>query len=277
VTLSSHGVGLGTSTMAGPPRRSDGTIFECRDLKVIFQSPEGPRPVLDRVTFDVHDGEFLSIMGRSGTGKSTLLRVLGGLLVPEPGSVVNFRGVRVERPPEGVVFVFQNYAATLLSWRTIGKNVALGLEGRLSKDEIRDRVQETLAMVGLADRAGDYPWQLSGGMQQRVQLARALALRASVILMDEPFGSLDAITRSGLQDELQRIQQQTHTTVVFVTHDIDEAVYLSDRILLLEGSPATVPACLEDELPRPRHQLGTRELADFARLRRVAYEQIAVP
>lgn len=216
----------------------------------------------------------MSVMGRSGTGKTTLLKVLAGLLAPSAGSVVTYRGAAVHGPPEGVAFVFQNYEAALLPWRTIERNVSLGLEGKLPKKEINRRVEETLTLVGLADRAQDYPWQMSGGMQQRVQLARALAIGASTLLMDEPFASLDAITKAALQDQLQRIQEQTGATVVFVTHDIDEAVYLSDRILILAGRPGTIAAGLEDGVPRPRHQLESRELPEYLKLRREIYERI---
>ena len=148
-------------------------------------------------------------MGRSGTGKTTLLKVLGGLRDATPGSVVRAAGAPVDGPPEGVIFVFQDYSASLLPWRTVERNVSLGLEGRLERPQLEQRVTEALEMVGLADRRRDYPWQLSGGMQQRVQLARSLAMRASVLLMDEPFGSLDAMTKAALQDELQQVHQDT--------------------------------------------------------------------
>jgi len=258
-----------------PARPQAGGIFRARNLGVVLDSAQGPRPILAHVDLELGDGEFLSIMGRSGTGKTTLLRVLGGLVDPTPSSNVLFEGGRVDGPPAGVGFVFQNYAASLLPWRTLAGNVALGLEGHTSKDERRDRVAEALAMVGLADRAKDYPWRLSGGMQQRVQLARALAMRPSVLLMDEPFGALDAMTKASLQDGLLGVQQRTGSTVVFVTHDVDEAVYLSDRIVVLEGSPATVAHEVEVALPRPRHQLATKEQPAFLRLRRAIYDAIA--
>jgi len=267
-------------TLAPPdppaPLRSTapGTSFQTRDLGVVFDGAQGPRPVLAHVDLRVGAGELVSVMGRSGTGKTTLLRVLSGLLDPTPESEVTLHGKPVDGPPEGVVFVFQNYAASLLPWRTVERNVALGLEGHTSARERRARVAEALAMVGLADRARDYPWRLSGGMQQRVQLARALAVRPSALLMDEPFGALDAMTRASLQDELQQVQARTGTTVVFVTHDIDEAVYLSDRIVVLEGSPATIAHRFDVDLPRPRHQLATKELPAFLKLRRAVYDAI---
>ena len=250
-------------------------ICECRDLAVELDSNEGPRRILEGITADFREGEFVSVMGRSGTGKTTLLRVLDGLIEPASGSEVRFRGQPLDGPPKEAVFIFQNYAASLLPWRTIEKNVALGLEGRVSsKDEIRRRVADALTTVGLAERATDYPWRLSGGMQQRVQLARGLAMDACVLLMDEPFGALDAMTKSSLQDELQRVHQQRRPTIVFVSHDIDEAVYLSDRILILGGSPATIAREIPVELPRPRDQLATKELAEFHRLRRLVYDEI---
>lgn len=268
--------------MATDGRRAEATasatgtvVCQCRNLTVELASTEGPRRILEGITVDFREGEFVSIMGRSGTGKTTLLRVLDGLIEPAPGSEVRFRGDVLDGPPKEAVFVFQNYAASLLPWRTIEKNVALGLEGRVpSKDEIRRRVADALKMVGLAERAKDYPWRLSGGMQQRVQLARGLAMDACALLMDEPFGALDAMTKSSLQDELQRVHQQRKPTVVFVSHDIDEAVYLSDRILILGGSPATITREIRVELPRPRDQLATKELAEFHRLRRLVYDEI---
>jgi NitT/TauT family transport system ATP-binding protein len=244
------------------------STFDARNVGVVLDS----RAILEGVNLTIGDGEFVSIMGRSGSGKTTLLRVLGGLL--DPASDVTFAGRRVEGPSDGVAFVFQNYAASLLPWRTVEGNVGLGLEGHTTKPERRQRVAETLAMVGLGDRAKDRPWQLSGGMQQRVQLARALAMRPSVLLMDEPFGALDAMTKASLQDELLGVQQRTGTTIVFVTHDIDEAVYLSDRIVILDGAPATVAHEIEVDLPRARHQLATKELPEFHRLRRTAYDAI---
>lgn len=247
---------------------------ECRNLSVELASGAGSRSILRSVDIEIGDGEFVSIMGRSGTGKTTLLRVLGGLLDPAPGSTVRFNGKPVQGPPEGAVTVFQNYAASLLPWRTIERNVALGLEGQVPQPERDARVAEALAVVGLAGRAKDHPWRLSGGMQQRVQLARALAMRPSVLLMDEPFGALDAMTKASLQDELLRAYERTGATVVFVTHDIDEAVYLSDRVLILRGDPATVAERIPVPIPRPRDQLATKELPAFLTTRRRVYDAI---
>ena len=249
-------------------------VFGARGLDVELDSSEGRRCILKGITADLRDGELVSIMGRSGTGKTTLLRVLCGLVEPAPGSVLTFRGGPVTGPPEGVVFVFQNYAASLLPWRTIERNVALGIEGRVPKADVRRRAADALALVGLAERATDYPWRLSGGMQQRVQLARALAMDACALLMDEPFGALDALTKASLQDELQKVHQQRNPTIAFVTHDVDEAVYLSDRILIMGGTPATITREIRVGLPRPRDQLATKELPEFLHLRRTVYDEL---
>jgi NitT/TauT family transport system ATP-binding protein len=245
--------------------------FSCTDLFVEYRTQNGPLRVLENVSFSCAPGEFLSVLGPSGTGKTTLLRILAGLLSPGDGSSVRFEGTPLTGPNDGVAIVFQNYAASLLQWRTVERNVALGLEGRVERAELHDRVAAALELVGLADRRTDYPWQLSGGMQQRVQIARALVTRPKVLLMDEPFGALDAMTKNQLQDELLRVRELTGTTVVFVTHDIDEAVYLSDRVLVLSGKPARVTAELPVELPSPRNQVTTKEDPAYLAARHAVY------
>jgi NitT/TauT family transport system ATP-binding protein len=252
--------------------RGDPThAFECRNVSVSFDTADGPNQVLQGVNFNVAPGEFVSIVGQSGTGKSTLLRIMGGLQRAEKESVVRYRATEVTNTPAGVVLVFQDYQGSLLPWRTVEKNVALGLEGKLPKAERSERCRAALELVGLSGRARDYPWRLSGGMQQRVQIARALAMEPEVLLMDEPFGALDAMTKEQLQDELQTVHRITGATIVFVTHDIDEAVYLSDRVLVLAGSPARVTSELEVTLPRPRDQISTKEHAAYLALRHAAY------
>ena len=254
--------------------RSPPVIFECRDVAVERRTSKGTRRICEGVHLDVSAGEFVSVMGRSGSGKTTLLRVLGGLLPTAPGSIVRYRGKSVSGPPEGVITVFQDYAAALLAWRTVEKNVALGLEGKVPPEERRERVADALGAVGLSSRARDHPWQLSGGMQQRVQLARALAVRPSVLLMAEPFGSLDTMTKTALQDELLQLYEQSGATVVFVTHDIDEALYLSDRVVVLEGDPSTVGHSVTVDCSRPRDQIETRQSPEFLALRREMFETI---
>lgn len=257
-----------------PVAASASEVFSCSGVGVEFEVSGRRLSVLEEVSFSLARGQFLSILGHSGTGKTTLLRVLGGLLEPAPGSSVRFQGREVTQPPDGVVIVFQNYTASLLPWRTVEKNVALGLERTVARQERKERVRAALEMVGLHHRSADYPWRLSGGMQQRVQIARAIAMRPQVLLMDEPFGALDAMTKSQLQDELARLHQMTATTVIFVTHDIEEAVYLSDRVLVLAGSPARVEADISIDLPRPRDQMTTKELPEYLRLRHSVYEAI---
>ena len=253
------------------------TSFECRTVRAHVGSGREQRAVLDDVSFDVAGGEFVSVMGRSGVGKTTLLRVLAGLLPPSVGSTVRFQGRDVDGPPDGVSLVFQNYSSALLPWRSVVGNVELPLEGDLGKAERYERAMEALAMVGLADRAGDRPTQLSGGMQQRVQLARALVSRPTALLMDEPFGALDALTKADLEDELLSLVAAMATTVVFVTHDIEEAVYLSDRILVLDGAPARLAAEIPVECARPRSQLATRESDEFRTARSKVHEVIFGP
>ena len=249
--------------------------YDCQSLRAEVGSLRGEsRVVLDDVSFHVGKGEFVSIMGRSGVGKTTLLRILAGLHVPSPGSAVSFAGKPVAGPPEGVSLVFQDYTSSLLPWRSVARNVELPLEDRLSKSERHSRVAEALEMVGLADRADARPFELSGGMQQRVQIARALASQPAALLMDEPFGALDALTKSDLEDQLLEIFATTGTTVIFVTHDIEEAVYLSDRVLVLDGSPASIEAEIMVDCARPRKQLQTRESAEFLTARQRVHEVI---
>jgi NitT/TauT family transport system ATP-binding protein len=248
-------------------------VFECRQLSVALPARDGLRPVLREVSFEVARGEFFTVVGASGTGKTTLVRVLGGLTRPSSGTV-NFQDMPVTEPPEGVVVVFQDYSHALLPWRTVERNVALGLEATTTAPERAQRVRQAVQLVGLEKNLTDYPWQLSGGMQQRVQIARALALRPSVLLMDEPFAALDAMTKAVLQDELLRVRADTGATVVFVTHDIEEAVYLSDRIAVLADTPARIAATFSIGLPRPRAQLETRAMPEFLRLRHEVHQSI---
>jgi NitT/TauT family transport system ATP-binding protein len=208
-------------------------------------------PVLKDLDLTLERGSFVAIVGASGVGKSTLLRVLAGLSAPSGGTVeTHFTEGRGHRP---AALVFQE--ARLLPWRRVLANVEFGLEGLgLSRSERRQAAEAALKLVGLADFARRWPYQLSGGQRQRVALARALAVRPDLLLLDEPFGALDAITRAGMQDELLRLWKETGASVLMVTHDLDEAVYLADRVILLGGSPARIISDLTVPEPRPRHR-----------------------
>jgi NitT/TauT family transport system ATP-binding protein len=215
----------------------------------------GDVTALADVSFTVEPGEFVCVVGPSGCGKTTLLKCISGLLEPDTG--------RVEAERDRMALVFQEYSRSLFPWMTVRQNVAFPLR-RNRKSPL---VAETLAAVGLADAVDRYPWQLSGGMQQRVAIARALAYEPSILLMDEPFASVDAQTRADLEDLVLEVRRRYAVTIVFVTHDIDESVYLSDRIVVLSAAPTTVREMLTVELPRPRDQVATKELPEFARLR----------
>jgi NitT/TauT family transport system ATP-binding protein len=236
--------------------------YSVKNVGVTLPSTGGLLEILRDVNVDVAPGEIVGIVGKSGTGKTTLLRVLSGLLAATTGELTA-SGTRVSGVPEGVVTVFQDYGQALLPWRTVGRNVELGLEKRFPPAERRKMADDALTMVHLDGRRNDYPWRLSGGMQQRVQIARALALEPRVLLMDEPFGALDALTKASLQDELLQVQARTGATILFITHDIDEAIYLSDRVFVISGSPGTISHEITPGLARPRTQLETRAHPDF--------------
>jgi len=223
--------------------------------------------VLEGIDFGVFSAEFFSIVGPSGAGKTTLLRCLTGLMEPSAGSVV-LDGEALASPSRNISVVFQEYTRSLLPWRTIGKNVALPLKARgVARSEIAVRVEAALESVGLTGTASQYPWQLSGGMQQRVAIARALITEPEVLVMDEPFASVDAQTRLELEDLVRKLQRESQVTVILVTHDIDEAVYLSDRILVLSRNPARVVKLIDVPLGDERDQITTRERPEFGELR----------
>ena len=234
----------------------------------------GTRPILQDINLTVGQSEFVCMVGPSGCGKTTLLRFLGGLMSPTSGEVT-FAGKPVRGPAREISFMFQDYSKALLPWRTAAGNVSLALEATgVPAGQRAVRIHELLQKVGLAGHADHYPAQLSGGMQQRVQIARCLAQEPSVLLMDEPFGALDAMTRQTLQDEILRIIAASQTTVVFVTHDLEEAIYLGDRVVALYPNPGRIAQVFDVDLPKPRNQLTTREHPEFLRLRRSLFDFI---
>jgi NitT/TauT family transport system ATP-binding protein len=240
-------------------------VVSLRNVSVRFSSERGETEALRDVSFELPRGGFLSILGPSGCGKSTLLRVVADLVAPSSGSVSVFgRSPSEARRARDLGFVFQD--AALLPWRTVLQNVALPLEvgdgARLSEKAARP--EELLALVGLSEWQRAYPHELSGGMRQRVSIARALVTGPKILLMDEPFGALDEITRDRLNDELRRIWTETGTTILFVTHSIPEALYLGERVLMLAAHPGRVRDMVETRLPAKR-ELSLRESADFVK------------
>lgn len=238
----------------------------------------GGREILSPTSFDVARGEFVCIVGPSGCGKTTLLRAATGLMRPSGGQVRR-NGQVVTQPSREVAFVFQDYGRALLPWRTVEGNVSLALEAVAMPAAQRPaRISEVLAKVGLNRHADKFPAQLSGGMQQRAQIARCLAQRPEVLMMDEPFGALDALTRQGLQDEMARLVHEEGLTVLFVTHDLEEAIYLGDRVIALQANPGpgrpSLARMIDVRIPRPRDQLGTKEHPEFLRLRRELFNFI---
>ena len=227
----------------------------------------GEAEILRDINLAIREEEFVCVVGPSGCGKTTLLRLIAGLLKASAGSVT-YRGRVHNSPSSDVAVVFQDYANALLPWRTAEGNVSLALEAAsVPKGERQDRIATLLRKVGLEKHAKRFPSEMSGGMQQRLQIARCLAQEPSVLLMDEPFGALDAMTRQKLQDELLTIVAQSKVTAFFVTHDLEEAIYLGDRVVALAPHPGRIARIFDVSLPRPRDQLATRERPDFLRLR----------
>jgi NitT/TauT family transport system ATP-binding protein len=241
---------------------SDAATISARDLNLIFQTRQGPVHALSNVDLDVGKGEFVSFIGPSGCGKTTLLRVIADLEKPSRGTVsVNGMTPEEARRLRAYGYVFQ--APALLPWRTVEKNIALPLEiMSYTPAERRERIARLLGLVDLTGFGGKFPWQLSGGMQQRASIARALAFDADLLLMDEPFGALDEIVRDHLNAQLLQLWQRTAKTILFVTHSIPEAVYLSTRIVVMSPRPGRVTDVIESTLPRER-PLEIRETPEF--------------
>jgi nitrate/nitrite transport system ATP-binding protein len=257
-------------------------FIEIQNVAQVFKTQKGPFTALQNINLNVAKGEFVALIGHSGCGKSTLLNLIAGLTTPSSGSLLCANREIAGPGPERAV-VFQNHS--LLPWLTCFENVYLGIErvfGAGSKTvgapsegnaQLRARTDAALALVGLTPAAQKRPGEISGGMKQRVGIARALAMEPKVLLMDEPFGALDALTRAKLQDELLDIVARTHSTVVMVTHDVDEAVLLSDKIVMMTNGPAaTIGEILTVDLPRPRSRVALADSAQYLGYRKAVIE-----
>jgi ABC-type nitrate/sulfonate/bicarbonate transport system ATPase subunit len=263
--------------MSKPPvKLSVRNVCKSFRLRAGPDGKDGLLDVLRDVNFDARQGEIVSLIGESGCGKTTLLRIIQGLIRPDSGEVL-VDGQKVSGAGRDRGFVFQQ--ACLLPWRSARRNVEFGLElQRIARPERSTRAMQLLELVGLAQAAGQYPHQLSGGMQQRIGLARALAIDPAILLMDEPFSALDAQTREALQVELMRIHEQTNKTTLFVTHDLDEAIYLSDRVVVLAASPGRVKQIIEIPFEHPRPELAAlRGEVRFQEIRREMWHSIRTP
>jgi len=254
-----------TQSQSQTQERSAPPVISVRDLSMVYKARAGETVALQNADLSVQSGEFISLIGPSGCGKTTLLRLIADLIEPTSGELrVAGKTPKEAREAREYGYVFQ--APVLYEWRTVIKNVMLPLEiMRFPKAEQRERAARLLKLVGLQDFHRQYPFQLSGGMQQRVSIARALAFDPKLLLMDEPFGALDEITRESMNDELLRIWQETHKTVVFVTHSISEAVFLSSRIVVMTPRPGKIERVIGVDLPYPRDE-SVRESRRFFEL-----------
>ncbi|MER6942579.1 ABC transporter ATP-binding protein [Nonomuraea sp. NPDC000554] len=242
-------------------------MLEIDNLTHVYGSGPGAHRAIDGLSLSVAEGELLCIVGPSGSGKSTLLRSIAGLIKPTGGEI-RVEGTLVSQTPDNLAVVFQDYSRSLFPWMSVADNVALPLRRKgMDKKGRREAAGEALESVGLAEAGRKYPFQLSGGMQQRVAIARALAYRPTLMLMDEPFGSVDAQTREDLEDLVLQVRGHHKMTIVLITHDIDESVYVGDRVVVLSKAPARVVGDLKVDLPAPRDQITTREHPDFVHLR----------
>ncbi|WP_345147950.1 ABC transporter ATP-binding protein [Arthrobacter ginkgonis] len=249
-------------------------MLSVRNLKKVYQTDGGPVEAVRNLTFDLRAGELACLVGPSGSGKTTLLKCISGLMAPTEGEVL-LDGAKVTGPPKKMAVVFQEYGRSLFPWMRVHENVELPLKNQgMAKTERNRLVDEALEAVGLSHVPMSYPWQLSGGMQQRVAIARAVAYQPEVLLMDEPFAAVDAQTRADLEDLIRTVWKKLGVTVLFVTHDIDESVYLGERVIILSSSPTVVQEDLVIDLPEERDQLNTRALPRFTELRHHVYEQI---
>ncbi|ABK04459.1 ABC transporter related protein [Arthrobacter sp. FB24] len=249
-------------------------MLSVRGVKKVYQTDGGDIEAVRNLTFDLRAGELACLVGPSGSGKTTLLKCISGLMAPTEGEVL-LDGKRVTGPPKKMAVVFQEYGRSLFPWMRVRDNVELPLKNQGMPKAERDRlVDEALEAVGLSGVPRSYPWQLSGGMQQRVAIARAIAYQPEVLLMDEPFAAVDAQTRADLEDLIRVVWKKLGVTVLFVTHDIDESVYLGERVIILSSSPTVIQEDIVIDLPAERDQLNTRSLPRFTELRHHVYEQI---
>ncbi|MEV6639596.1 ABC transporter ATP-binding protein [Amycolatopsis sp. NPDC051371] len=252
----------------------DRPVLAVEHVQKTYRSRERSVEAIRDLHFTVQAGELVCIVGPSGAGKTTLLRCIAGLL-PVSGGTVVFEGEKVSAPPAGMAVVFQEYARSLFPWMTVRQNVILPLkEKKVPRAERARLTDEALAAVGLADSHDAYPWQLSGGMQQRVAIARAVAYEPDILIMDEPFAAVDAQTRAELEDLVRELWRRLGVTVLFVTHDIDEAVYLGQRVLILSNRPTVILEDVAIDLPDDRNQLETRSDPVFAAHRAHIYGRI---
>ena len=250
------------------------TLLSVRGLKKIYQTDGGNIEAVRDLTFDLGKNETTCLVGPSGSGKTTLLKCIAGLLEPTSGEVI-LDGKKVTGPPKKMAVVFQEYGRSLFPWLRVAENVELPLKTAGVPKAERDKlVADALENVGLSHVPKSYPWQLSGGMQQRVAIARAIAYQPEMLLMDEPFAAVDAQTRADLEDLVRKVRKELGISVLFVTHDIDESVYLAERVIMLSSSPTVVQEDLVVDLPAERDQLNTRALPRFTELRHHVYEQI---
>jgi NitT/TauT family transport system ATP-binding protein len=250
---------------------SQATLIEARGVSKTYQSKSGPVESLKPLDFAIKEGEFVSVVGPSGCGKSTLLKMVAGLL-PISGGSLTLAGQPIMGPQQDVGIVFQS--AVLLPWRTVEDNILLQAEMRhLPKAASRTRARELMEMAGLKGFEAKYPWQLSGGMQQRASICRALLHDPSVLLMDEPFGALDAMTREKMNLELQRIWLASKKTVMLITHSIPEAIFLSDRVIVMSERPGSIAAVYDIDLPRERtlDMMASPEFGAYTRLVRAHF------
>jgi NitT/TauT family transport system ATP-binding protein len=249
-------------------------MLRVEHLRKVYESPTGDVEAISDVSFSMVAGELVCIVGPSGCGKTTLLKCIAGLLRPTDG-VIEMDGVRVTGPTSSMALVFQEYGRSLYPWLTVRGNVELPLRHKNLSRAQRDRlIADALEAVGLAHAAKSHPWELSGGMQQRVAIARAVAYEPEILIMDEPFAAVDAQTRADLEDLVRDLHRSRGVSILFVTHDIDESVYLGERVLVLSKSPTRVQEDVEVDLPARRDQIATRAMPRFTELRTHVYGQI---